>query len=146
MVFKMQTQNLCPPGEFTVSFQLPGPIDHLNLSCVFGSDGIFEGVVKKKPQEYYNRVIANVMEELPRQGSATPPPLVPPDPPEPPDQPINMEEDPIEKMTTTFKKALLSKEASLNRTYPCQLVPTTMEADQDSDAIVLTEGGKHRIY
>ncbi|PHT62102.1 Alpha-crystallin domain-containing protein 22.3 [Capsicum annuum] len=30
MVFKMQTQNLCPPGEFTVSFQLRGPIDHLN--------------------------------------------------------------------------------------------------------------------
>ncbi|KAM3302997.1 hypothetical protein P3S67_014027 [Capsicum chacoense] len=28
MVFKMQTQNLCPPGEFTVSIQLPGPIDH----------------------------------------------------------------------------------------------------------------------
>ncbi|KAM3378195.1 hypothetical protein P3S68_010608 [Capsicum galapagoense] len=26
MVFKMQTQNLCPPGEFTVSFQLPGMV------------------------------------------------------------------------------------------------------------------------
>ncbi|KAM3219053.1 hypothetical protein P3L10_023584 [Capsicum annuum] len=50
MVFKMQTQNLCPPGEFTVSFQLPGPIDHLNLSCNFGPDGIFEGVAKKKQQ------------------------------------------------------------------------------------------------
>ncbi|KAG5626189.1 hypothetical protein H5410_011407 [Solanum commersonii] len=48
MVFKMQTQNLCPPGEFSVSFQLPGPIDHQNLNCVFGSDGIFEGVVKKR--------------------------------------------------------------------------------------------------
>ncbi|KAJ8572920.1 hypothetical protein K7X08_009431 [Anisodus acutangulus] len=30
MVFKMQTHNLCPPGEFSVSFQLPGPIDHQN--------------------------------------------------------------------------------------------------------------------
>ncbi|XP_047260229.1 alpha-crystallin domain-containing protein 22.3-like [Capsicum annuum] len=50
MVFKMQTQNLCPPGEFTVSFQLRGPIDHLNLSCNFGPDGIFEGVAKKKQQ------------------------------------------------------------------------------------------------
>ncbi|XP_047258386.1 alpha-crystallin domain-containing protein 22.3-like, partial [Capsicum annuum] len=47
MVSKMQTQNLCPPGEFTVSFQLRGPIDHLNLSCNFGPDGIFEGVAKK---------------------------------------------------------------------------------------------------
>ncbi|PHT41139.1 Increased DNA methylation 2 [Capsicum baccatum] len=47
MVFKMQTQNLCPPGEFTGSFQLRGPIDHLNLSCNFGPDGIFEGVTKK---------------------------------------------------------------------------------------------------
>ncbi|CAN4111167.1 unnamed protein product [Withania somnifera] len=51
MVFKMQTRNLCPPGEFSVSFQLPGPIDHQNLNCVFGSDGIFEGVVKKKRQQ-----------------------------------------------------------------------------------------------
>ncbi|PHU10094.1 Increased DNA methylation 2 [Capsicum chinense] len=50
MVFKMQTQNLCPPGEFTASFQLRGPIDHLNLSCNFGPDGIFEGVAKKKQQ------------------------------------------------------------------------------------------------
>ncbi|XP_047261712.1 alpha-crystallin domain-containing protein 22.3-like [Capsicum annuum] len=50
MVFKMQTQNLCPLGEFTVSFQLPGPIDHLNLSCNFGPDGIFEGIAKKKQQ------------------------------------------------------------------------------------------------
>ncbi|XP_060219111.1 alpha-crystallin domain-containing protein 22.3 [Lycium barbarum] len=51
MVFKMQTHNLCPPGEFSVSFQLPGPIDHQHLKCVFGSDGIFEGVVKKKRQQ-----------------------------------------------------------------------------------------------
>ncbi|XP_047252005.1 alpha-crystallin domain-containing protein 22.3-like [Capsicum annuum] len=51
MVFKMQTQNLCPPGEFTVSIQLPGPIDHLTSDCVFGTDGIFEGVVKKKKKK-----------------------------------------------------------------------------------------------
>lgn len=51
MVFKMQTQNLSPPGEFSISFQLPGPIDHQNLTCIFGSDGIFEGVVKKKRQQ-----------------------------------------------------------------------------------------------
>ncbi|KAF3613420.1 Increased DNA methylation 2, partial [Capsicum annuum] len=50
MVFKMQTQNLCPPGEFPVSFQLLGPIDHLNLSCNLGPDGIFECIAKKKQQ------------------------------------------------------------------------------------------------
>ncbi|KAM3325166.1 hypothetical protein P3S67_000290 [Capsicum chacoense] len=45
MVFKMKTRNLCPSGEFTVSIQLPGPIDHLTSDCVFGTDGIFEGVM-----------------------------------------------------------------------------------------------------
>ncbi|KAK2975313.1 hypothetical protein RJ640_025032, partial [Escallonia rubra] len=48
MVFEMQTQNLCPPGEFSISFQLPGPVDHQQLNHVFGTDGIFEGVVKKR--------------------------------------------------------------------------------------------------
>ncbi|KAG9132591.1 hypothetical protein Leryth_022172 [Lithospermum erythrorhizon] len=48
MLFEMQTQNLCPPGEFSFSFQLPGPIDHQQLNGIFGSDGIFEGVVKKR--------------------------------------------------------------------------------------------------
>ncbi|XP_055816776.1 alpha-crystallin domain-containing protein 22.3-like [Solanum dulcamara] len=48
MVFKMQTQNLCTSGEFSISFQLPGPIDHQNVDYVFGSDGIFQGIVKKK--------------------------------------------------------------------------------------------------
>ncbi|XP_020209970.1 increased DNA methylation 2 isoform X2 [Cajanus cajan] len=26
-VFEMQTHNLCPPGQFSISFQLPGPVD-----------------------------------------------------------------------------------------------------------------------
>ncbi|PHT62100.1 Alpha-crystallin domain-containing protein 22.3 [Capsicum annuum] len=30
MVFKMQTQNLCPPGEITVSFKLPDGREKLN--------------------------------------------------------------------------------------------------------------------
>ncbi|KAJ8771999.1 hypothetical protein K2173_027176 [Erythroxylum novogranatense] len=46
-VFKMQTQNLCPPGRFAFTFQLPGPVNHLQFSVFFGTDGIFEGVVKK---------------------------------------------------------------------------------------------------
>lgn len=48
MVFQMQTQNLCPPGEFSVSFQLPGPVDRHHVTTLFGSDGIFEGIVKKR--------------------------------------------------------------------------------------------------
>jgi len=45
--FQMQTRNLCPPGEFGVSFRLPGPIDPHNFEGKFGIDGIFEGVVMK---------------------------------------------------------------------------------------------------
>ena len=48
-VFEMCTQNLCPQGRFSVSFQLPGPIDHQQFRGVFGVDGILEGVVKKRP-------------------------------------------------------------------------------------------------
>jgi len=43
----MQTRNLCPPGEFGVSFQLPGPVDLHNFEDKFGIDGVFEGVVMK---------------------------------------------------------------------------------------------------
>ncbi|KAL3538065.1 hypothetical protein ACH5RR_001431 [Cinchona calisaya] len=49
MVFEMQTQNLCPPGEFSISFRLPGPIDdEKSIRGIFGSDGIFEAIVKKR--------------------------------------------------------------------------------------------------
>ncbi|XP_018841775.1 alpha-crystallin domain-containing protein 22.3 isoform X1 [Juglans regia] len=47
-IFQMQTQNLCPPGHFSISFQLPGPVDHQQCSGSFGIDGILEGVVKKR--------------------------------------------------------------------------------------------------
>lgn len=46
-VFKMQTQNLCPPGHFCIEFQLPGPVN----SQIFTGhlqDGVLEGVVKKR--------------------------------------------------------------------------------------------------
>ena len=46
-VFEMQTRNLCPPGQFSVSFQLPGPVDPHQFSGNFGIDGILEGVVMK---------------------------------------------------------------------------------------------------
>ncbi|XP_045804407.1 increased DNA methylation 2-like [Trifolium pratense] len=50
-VFQMQTQNLCPPGHFSVTFQLPGPVDPHQFSGNFGTDGILEGMVMKgKPR------------------------------------------------------------------------------------------------
>ncbi|XP_062144674.1 alpha-crystallin domain-containing protein 22.3-like isoform X2 [Alnus glutinosa] len=47
-IFQMHTQNLCPPGHFSISFQLPGPVDRQQFSGSFGIDGILEGVVKKR--------------------------------------------------------------------------------------------------
>ncbi|KAH7565070.1 hypothetical protein ACOSP7_020824 [Xanthoceras sorbifolium] len=46
-VFEMQTHNHWPPGPFTMSFQLPGPVDEEEFSGSFGTDGILEGILKK---------------------------------------------------------------------------------------------------
>ena len=46
--FQMTTRNLCPPGRFSVTFQLPGPVDPLQFLGFFGIEGIFEGLIKKK--------------------------------------------------------------------------------------------------
>ncbi|PWA44252.1 Alpha crystallin/Hsp20 domain-containing protein [Artemisia annua] len=48
MVFEMHTQNLGPPGDFSVSFQLGGDVDPSTLEHVL-ANGVLEGVVKKKP-------------------------------------------------------------------------------------------------
>ncbi|KAL7239428.1 hypothetical protein ACSBR2_005352 [Camellia fascicularis] len=45
--FEMQTQNFCPPGHFSISFKLPGPVDPQQFSGNFGTDGILEGIVMK---------------------------------------------------------------------------------------------------
>ncbi|KAG8374346.1 hypothetical protein BUALT_Bualt11G0122200 [Buddleja alternifolia] len=45
--FEMQTQNLCSPGPFTISFTLPGPVDPLQFHGNFASDGILEGIALK---------------------------------------------------------------------------------------------------
>ncbi|XP_022719348.1 alpha-crystallin domain-containing protein 22.3 isoform X2 [Durio zibethinus] len=45
-IFHMLTQNLCPPGHFTVSFQLPGPVNNYEVTSLL-ADGIFEAIVKK---------------------------------------------------------------------------------------------------
>ncbi|KAL7003046.1 hypothetical protein U1Q18_004204 [Sarracenia purpurea var. burkii] len=47
-VFEMQTQNLCPPGHFSITFKLPGPVDPRQFSGNFGTDGILEGIVMKE--------------------------------------------------------------------------------------------------
>ncbi|XP_028791932.1 increased DNA methylation 3-like isoform X1 [Neltuma alba] len=47
-VFQMKIQHLCPPGPFTLSFSLPGPVDPRLLALNFRSDGIFEAVVIKQ--------------------------------------------------------------------------------------------------
>ncbi|XP_075482133.1 increased DNA methylation 3-like isoform X1 [Primulina tabacum] len=46
-VFEMKYQRQCPPGPFTLSFGLPGPVDPRLFSPSFRSDGILEGVVAK---------------------------------------------------------------------------------------------------
>lgn len=46
-VFDMQSQNLCPPGHFSISFQLPGPVAPNQFSGNFGTNGILEGIVMK---------------------------------------------------------------------------------------------------
>lgn len=46
-VFKTIHQGQCPPGPFTLSFKLPGPVDPRLFSPNFGKDGIFEGVVAR---------------------------------------------------------------------------------------------------
>jgi hypothetical protein len=46
--FYMKTQSLCPPGPFTVSFQLPGPVEPRQFTGNFGSDAILEGIVMKQ--------------------------------------------------------------------------------------------------
>ncbi|KAF8015653.1 hypothetical protein BT93_H1239 [Corymbia citriodora subsp. variegata] len=46
-VVESKRGNLCPSGHFSLRFQLPGRVDPRLPQCNFGSDGTFEGVVKK---------------------------------------------------------------------------------------------------
>lgn len=45
-IFEMHTETLCPSGPFSVSFQLPGPVDPKGFSATF-DNGIFEAIVAK---------------------------------------------------------------------------------------------------
>ncbi|KAB5557806.1 hypothetical protein DKX38_008715 [Salix brachista] len=46
-VFHMSVQQLWPPGPFTISFKLPGPVDPRLFSAHFRKDGIMEATVMK---------------------------------------------------------------------------------------------------
>lgn len=46
--YQMKVQELCPPGPFTISFSLPGPVDPRLSSPTFRPDGILEVVVMKQ--------------------------------------------------------------------------------------------------
>ncbi|KAG6750527.1 hypothetical protein POTOM_045023 [Populus tomentosa] len=45
--FEMLSRNLCPAGQFSVSFQLPGPVDPRQLTSNFGDDGILDALIMK---------------------------------------------------------------------------------------------------
>ncbi|XP_039059088.1 alpha-crystallin domain-containing protein 22.3-like [Hibiscus syriacus] len=47
LTFTMVTQNLCPPGEFTVSFELPSPVNTEEVTSHL-ADGMLEVMVKKR--------------------------------------------------------------------------------------------------
>ncbi|KAL7586276.1 increased DNA methylation 3 isoform X1 [Lactuca sativa] len=46
-VFEMKFQQQSPPGQFSLSFSLPGPVDPRLFYPNFRSDGIFEAIVMK---------------------------------------------------------------------------------------------------
>lgn len=46
-VYQMNVQQLCRPGPFTISFNLPGPVDPRLFAPKFRADGVLEGVVMK---------------------------------------------------------------------------------------------------
>ncbi|CAH9123216.1 unnamed protein product [Cuscuta epithymum] len=46
-LFEIKFQEQCPPGAFTMSFSLPGPVDPRLIASNFRSDGIFEAVIMK---------------------------------------------------------------------------------------------------
>ncbi|QCD76477.1 increased DNA methylation 3 isoform X2 [Vigna unguiculata] len=47
-VFQMKIQKLCPPGPFTLSFNLPGPVDPRLFVANFRADGLLEGIAVKQ--------------------------------------------------------------------------------------------------
>uniref|UniRef100_A0A1J3FVC4 Increased DNA methylation 3 n=1 Tax=Noccaea caerulescens TaxID=107243 RepID=A0A1J3FVC4_NOCCA len=46
-LYRMQVQQLCPPGPFSIAFNLPGQVDPRLISPMFQPGGIFEVVVVK---------------------------------------------------------------------------------------------------
>ncbi|XP_031119908.1 increased DNA methylation 2-like [Ipomoea triloba] len=50
-IFEMQSQNICPPGHFSISFKLPGPVNSEKFQGKLGTDAILEGLVGKAEQK-----------------------------------------------------------------------------------------------
>lgn len=53
VVFEVKVQELCPPGRFSISFNLPGPVDPRLVSLNFKEDGILEVIVMKYRIPYF---------------------------------------------------------------------------------------------
>ncbi|KAK9732587.1 hypothetical protein RND81_04G008100 [Saponaria officinalis] len=69
--FVMQSRNLCPPGPFSISFQLPGPVDPQQFSGTFGTNAILEGIVMK--QKTSRPIIADTpIADTPTPDTSTP--------------------------------------------------------------------------
>lgn len=47
VTYELSVSQLTPPGPFSISFRLPGPVDPRLFVPTFRSDGILEGVVLK---------------------------------------------------------------------------------------------------
>ncbi|KAJ8636240.1 hypothetical protein MRB53_010507 [Persea americana] len=55
--FDLHIDQLCPPGEFSVVFQLPGPVESKEMTSNLGSEAVFVGVVKKKVEGCSNGAV-----------------------------------------------------------------------------------------
>ncbi|KAJ8622662.1 hypothetical protein MRB53_031191 [Persea americana] len=53
----LHRDQLCPPGEFSVVFQLPGPVESKEMTCNLGREGVFVGVAKKKVEGCSNAAV-----------------------------------------------------------------------------------------
>lgn len=53
VVFEVKVQELCPPGRFSISFNLPGPVDPRLASLNLKEDGILEVIVMKYRIPYF---------------------------------------------------------------------------------------------
>ncbi|XP_074311546.1 increased DNA methylation 2-like [Silene latifolia] len=103
--FVMQSRNLCPPGPFSISFHLPGPVDPQQFSGTFGTSAILEGIVmKSKPSR---PITPNIPTS--KQPSETPKETPPKPPAETPKQPSEAPKETPPKQPSETPKETLPK-------------------------------------